>query len=313
MGKQLARQFVRMLLLLVGVSLVVFLFDALIPGDPAQVLAGESATLADIERTREQLGLNRPLVDRYLDWAGRAVRGDLGRSLYSSQLVGQEIAARLPVTLSMMGLALLISVIVGIGAGVFAALHRGRWADRAIVLAASLGVAMPNFWVGLMLVLLLAIALPWLPATGYVPLTESLSGWLRHLTLPSLALALAPAAEITRQVRGSVTGFMSRDFVRTATAKGLPRWLVIGKHVLKNTGVTVATVTGIQVSVLLGGSVVIEQVFGLPGIGGLVLEAVIARDLPVVQGIVLVTTLMVLATSLLVEMSYGYFNPRVRG
>ena len=160
---------------------------------------------------------------------------------------------------------------------------------------------------------LLAIALPWLPATGYVPLTESLSGWLRHLTLPSLALALAPAAEITRQVRGSVTGFMSRDFVRTATAKGLPRWLVIGKHVLKNTGVTVATVTGIQVSVLLGGSVVIEQVFGLPGIGGLVLEAVIARDLPVVQGIVLVTTLMVLATSLLVEMSYGYFNPRVRG
>jgi peptide/nickel transport system permease protein len=228
-------------------------------------------------------------------------------------LVGQEIAARLPVTLSMMGLALLISVIVGIGAGVVAALHRGRWADRAIVLAASLGVAMPNFWVGLMLVLLLAIALPWLPATGYVPLTESLSGWLRHLTLPSLALALAPAAEITRQVRGSVTGFMSRDFVRTATAKGLPRWLVIGKHVLKNTGVTVATVTGIQVSVLLGGSVVIEQVFGLPGIGGLVLEAVIARDLPVVQGIVLVTTLMVLATSLLVEMSYGYFNPRVRG
>ena len=313
MGKQLARQFVRMLLLLIGVSLVVFLFDAFIPGDPAQVLAGESATLADIERTRQQLGLNRPLADRYLDWAGRAVRGDLGRSLYSSQLVGQEIAARLPVTLSMMGLALLISVIVGIGAGVVAALHRGRWADRAIVLAASLGVAMPNFWVGLMLVLLLAIALPWLPATGYVPLTESLSGWLRHLTLPSLALALAPAAEITRQVRGSVTGFMSRDFVRTATAKGLPRWLVIGKHVLKNTGVTVATVTGIQVSVLLGGSVVIEQVFGLPGIGGLVLEAVIARDLPVVQGIVLVTTLMVLATSLLVEMSYGYFNPRVRG
>ena len=277
------------------------------------MLAGESATLADIERTRQQLGLNRPLADRYLDWAGRAVRGDLGRSLYSSQLVGQEIAARLPVTLSMMGLALLISVIVGIGAGVVAALHRGRWADRAIVLVASLGVAMPNFWVGLMLVLLLAIALPWLPATGYVPLTESLSGWLRHLTLPSLALALAPAAEITRQVRGSVTGFMSRDFVRTATAKGLPRWLVIGKHVLKNTGVTVATVTGIQVSVLLGGSVVIEQVFGLPGIGGLVLEAVIARDLPVVQGIVLVTTLMVLATSLLVEMSYGYFNPRVRG
>ena len=312
MARRLARQLVRTLLLLVGVSLVVFALDLLIPGDPAQVLAGESATTTDIERTRERLGLDRPLVQRYAEWAARAIRGDLGQSLFSSQSVAEEIAARLPVTLSLMVLSLALGVAAGIAAGIAAALNYGGPADRAIVMLASLGVAMPNFWVGLLLVLLLAIALPWLPATGYVPLTESPAAWLRHLALPSAALALAPAAEITRQVRGSVIGIRQRDFVRTAVAKGLPGRLVIGKHVLKNTGVTVATVAGIQVSVLLGGSVVIEQVFGLPGIGGLALQAVVSRDLPIVQGIVLVTTLLVLASSLLVEFSYAYFNPKVR-
>ena len=301
-----------MLLLLIGVSLVVFLLDRFIPGDPALVLAGENATAAEIERTRTQLGLEKPLAERYLAWAGRSLRGDLGKSLFSSQSVASEIAARLPITLSLLALSLLIALVAGIAAGVAAALHRRRAADRAIVMVASLGVAMPNFWVGLLLVLALAIALPVFPATGYVPLTANPAGWLLHLALPALALAIAPAAEITRQARGSVIGILHRDFVRTAVAKGLPRWIVIGKHVLKNTGVTVATVAGIQVSVLLGGSVVIEQVFGLPGIGGLMLEAVTARDLPIVQGIVLVTTTMIIACNLLVELSYGYFNPKVR-
>ena len=293
-------------------SLIVFSLDRFIPGDPALVLAGENATAADIARTRAQLGLEKPLAERYLSWASRAVRGDLGTSLFTSQPVATEIAARLPVTLSLLMLALLGALAIGIPAGVAAALHRNKAADRAIVTVASLGVAMPNFWVGLLLVLGLAIALPVFPATGYVPLMSSPPGWLLHLALPALALSIAPAAELTRQVRGSVIGILQRDFVRAATAKGLPRRLVICKHVLKNTGVTVATVTGIQVSVLLGGSVVIEQVFGLPGIGGLVLESVVARDLPIVQGIVLVSTVMILTCNLLVEMSYGYFNPKVR-
>lgn len=313
MGKLLVHQLARMLLLLVGVSLVVFSLDSFIPGDPALVLAGENATAADVQRTRTQLGLERPELERYLAWAGKAVRGDLGRSLFSSQSVGFEIAARLPITLSLIALALLIALVAGIVTGVAAALHRGGVVDRGIVTLASLGVAMPNFWVGLLLVLAFAIKLPVFPATGYVPLTMNPAGWLIHLALPALALALAPAAEIARQVRGSVISILHRDYVRTAMAKGLPRRLVIGKHVLKNTGVTVATVAGIQVSVLLGGSVVIEQVFGLPGIGGLVLEAVVARDLPIVQGIVLVTTTMILACNLLIELSYGYFNPKVRG
>ena len=312
MGGLLLRQLARTAALLVGVSLVVFSLDRFIPGDPALVLAGENATAADIARTREQLGLERPLAQRYLDWAGRALKGDLGRSLFTNQPVATEIAARLPVTLSLLSLALLIALLLGLIAGVTAALHRNRPADRAIITAASVGVAMPNFWVGLLLVLGLAIALPLFPATGYVPLTANPLGWLKHLALPAFALSLAPAAELTRQVRGSVIGLLQRDFVRAATAKGLPRRLVIGKHVLKNTGVTVATVAGIQVSVLLGGSVVMEQVFGLPGLGGLVLESVVARDLPIVQGIVLVSTTLVLVCNLAVELSYSYFNPKVR-
>lgn len=312
MGGIFLRQLARTVALLVGVSLVVFSLDRFIPGDPALVLAGQNATAADIERTRAQLGLEKPLVERYAEWATRAARGDLGRSLFTGQPVAAEIAARLPVTLSLLLLALFGAILIGIPAGVAAALHRNRVADRSIIMAASLGVAMPNFWVGLLLVLGLAIAFPLFPATGYVSLTSNPGGWLLHLALPALALSIAPAAELTRQVRGSVIGLLQRDFVRAATAKGLPRRVVIGKHVLKNTGVTVATVAGIQVSVLLGGSVVIEQVFGLPGMGGLVLESVVARDLPIVQGIVLVSTVLILACNLLVELSYGYFNPKVR-
>jgi len=312
LGGLLLRQLARTAALLVGVSILVFSLDSFIPGDPAIVLAGQNATEADIARTREQLGLEKPLARRYLEWAARALRGDFGRSLFTGQPVATEIAARLPVTLSLLGLALLIAVVLGLAAGVAAALHRNRLADRMLVIAASVGVAMPNFWVGLLLVLGLALALPLFPATGYVPLTSNPLGWLLHLALPAIGLSLAPAAELTRQVRGSVIGLLQRDFVRAATAKGLPRRMVIGKHVLKNTGVTVATVAGIQVSVLLGGSVVMEQVFGLPGLGPLVLDSVTARDLPIVQGIVLVSTAMILACNLAVELSYGYFNPKVR-
>ena len=312
MGRHFLRQLARTAALLVGVSLLVFSLDSFIPGDPAIVLAGQNATEADIARTRDQLGLEKPLVQRYAEWAGRALHGDLGRSLFTGQPVATEIGARLPVTLSLLGLALLIALLLGIAAGVAAALHRNRAADRTIVTAASIGVAMPNFWVGLLLVLGLALALPLFPATGYVALSTDPLGWLSHLALPAVGLSLAPAAELTRQVRGSVIGILQRDFVKAATAKGLPRRTVIGKHVLKNTGVTVATVAGIQVSVLLGGSVVMEQVFGLPGLGPLVLDSVTARDLPIVQGIVLVSTALILVCNLAVELSYGYFNPKVR-
>jgi peptide/nickel transport system permease protein len=312
MAKLLAQRLARTLAILLGVSILVFSFDSLIPGDPALVLAGESASAEDIERTRELLGLNRPLAERYLDWAANALRGDFGRSLYSTRSVGEEIGARLPVTLSLLALALLIGLAFGVSAGIAAALNRGKPLDRALVLLASVGVALPNFWLGMLFVVAFAIHWRLLPATGYTPFTENPVDWLRHLVLPAVALSTGPAAELTRQVRGSVIDILQRDFVRTAIAKGLPRRMVIGKHVLKNTGVTVATVTGIQMSVLLGASVVVEQVFGLPGIGGLIVESVFARDLPIVQGIVLVTTVLILASSLLVDLSYAYFNPKMQ-
>jgi peptide/nickel transport system permease protein len=312
MAKLLAQRLARTLAILLGVSILVFSLDSLIPGDPALVLAGENASVEDIERTRELLGLNRPVAERYVAWAANALRGDFGRSLYSTRSVGEEIGARLPVTLSLLVLALLIGLAFGIGAGIVAALNRGKPLDRALVLLASVGVALPNFWIGMLFVVAFAIHWRLLPATGYTPFTENPVDWLRHLVLPAVALSTGPAAELTRQVRGSVIDILQRDFVRTAIAKGLPRRMVIGKHVLKNTGITVATVTGIQMSVLLGASVVVEQVFGLPGIGGLIVESVFARDLPIVQGIVLVTTVLILASSLLVDLSYGYFNPKMK-
>jgi peptide/nickel transport system permease protein len=312
MAKLLAQRLARTLAILLGVSILVFSLDSLIPGDPALVLAGENASVEDIERTRELLGLNRPVAERYVAWAANALRGDFGRSLYSTRSVGEEIGARLPVTLSLLVLALLIGLAFGVGAGIVAALNRGKPLDRALVLLASVGVALPNFWIGMLFVVAFAIHWRLLPATGYTPFTENPVDWLRHLVLPAVALSTGPAAELTRQVRGSVIDILQRDFVRTAIAKGLPRRMVIGKHVLKNTGVTVATVTGIQMSVLLGASVVVEQVFGLPGIGGLIVESVFARDLPIVQGIVLVTTVLILASSLLVDLSYGYFNPKMK-
>jgi len=312
MAKLLAQRLARTLAILLGVSILVFSLDSLIPGDPALVLAGENASVEDIERTRELLGLNRPVAERYVAWAANALRGDFGRSLYSTRSVGEEIGARLPVTLSLLVLALLIGLAFGVGAGIVAALNRGKPLDRALVLLASVGVALPNFWIGMLFVVAFAIHWRLLPATGYTPFTENPVDWLRHLVLPAVALSTGPAAELTRQVRGSVIDILQRDFVRTAIAKGLPRRMVIGKHVLKNTGITVATVTGIQMSVLLGASVVVEQVFGLPGIGGLIVESVFARDLPIVQGIVLVTTVLILASSLLVDLSYGYFNPKMK-
>lgn len=298
--------------LLLVVSFLVFGLIVLVPGDPAVALAGQNPDPAQIEAVRERLGLDDPFLVQYWHWLSGVLQGDLGTSLFTSQTVWTAIVARLPTTLSLAFLALALAAVVGVAVGSVAGLRPGTWIDRVATVGASVGVAVPYFWVGMVLVLLFALEHPLLPAVGYVPLSEDPVGWFTHLVLPATALALAPAAVIARQTRASVATVMTEDYVRTATAKGLAPARVVGKHALKNAALPVVTVFGIEANRLIGGTVVIEQLFALPGLGQLAYQGVFSRDFPVVQGVVLVAAVMVLLVNVVVDVSYGYFNPRIR-
>lgn len=297
---------------LVLVTFVVFGLVLLIPGDPAATIAGPDATVEDVAAVRERLGLDRPVLVQYWDWVTGALAGDLGTSLYTSRPVAASIGDGLPVTLSLTALALVISLVIAVPTAIASALRRGTWVDRVATIGSSLGIALPSFWLGLVFVLVFSLALGWLPATGYVPLNEDPGAWLRHLLLPSVTLGIAAAAESTRQLRGSILGVLQQDYVRTARAKGLLERTVLGKHVLKNAGVPLVTVLGLQVTTMLGGAVLVEQVFGVPGLGLVAIGAVTTRDVPVIQGIVLVAVLVAVVCNLLVDLTYGYLNPKVR-
>lgn len=298
--------------LLMVVSVVAFSLSAIIPGDPAAVIAGEDASVEQVALIREQLGLNDSLPKRFLSWANKALHGDLGVSLYSPVPVTTLLLQRLPVTLSLAGLAILLAICFGGLLGTLAAVFRGRWADRFVTGFASIGVAVPSFWLGLMLVLALSVERPWFPSMGYESLTVDPARWLWHLLLPAVSLAAAPTAEIARQLRAALVNVLEQDYVRTARANGLSSRSVIFKHAMKNAAMSVITIIGIQVSFLLGGAVVVEQIFGLPGIGNLVIYAVLQRDLPVVQGVVLMAAVFVLVVNLITDAMYGFLNPRVR-
>jgi peptide/nickel transport system permease protein len=294
------------------VTFVVFGLILLIPGDPAITIAGPDATPEQIEVIRERLGLNRPFLIQYVDWLGSALRGDLGTSLFTSRAVTTSIMESLPVTLTLTLTAIVISLLISVPLAIVSATRRGGWIDRLATVTSSIGIALPSFWLGLMLVLLFSLTLGWLPATGYVPLAQDPAAWLRHILLPALTLGVAAAAESTRQLRGSIIEVLQQDYVRTARAKGMRTRKVIGKHVLKNASVPLVTVIGLQVTLLLGGAIVVEQVFGVPGLGQVAISAVTLRDLPVIQGVVLVAVLVAMLSNLLVDLTYGYLNPKVR-
>ena len=299
--------------LLVIVSFIVFFLLHLSPGDPAARAAGGSDALpADIIAARERLGLNEPLHIQYLEWLRGLVVLDLGTSLFSSRPVTEAIASALPVTLSLTFGAVVVALLIAIPTGILAARRQGGALDRLIMIGASLGIALPNFFVGLMLVLVFALTVRWFPATGYVDLLTDPWRWLQHMTLPWIALGIAVAAELARHLRGALRDVLSQDYVRTAYAKGLPGRLAIGKHGLKNAAIPVVTVLGLQIRALLGGVVVIEQVFSLPGLGSLAVHAVFNHDYPIVQGVAMVSVAIVLIVNWVVDLSYGYFNPRVR-
>ncbi|MCW0214600.1 MAG: ABC transporter permease [Pseudonocardia sp.] len=298
--------------LLFLVSLGVFALVLLIPGDPAITISGENATEAQIDATRERLGLNDPVLVQYAAWAGNALTGDLGSSLFSNESVSGAIMGRFPVTVAVTIAAMIVALLIAVPAGIIAALRRGHWQDRGATLFASVGISLPNFWVGILLIMAFALAVPIFPAVGYTPITEGVGEWARGLVLPGLTLGMAVAAEITRQLRGSLSDVMQQDFIRTARANGLRGRAVIAKHGLKNAAVPVVTVIGFQIGFLLGGSVIVERVFGLPGLGDLAIRSVLQRDIPMIQGIVVVTALIVMLVNLVVDLSYGWLNPKVR-
>lgn len=308
----IARRLLAVVPLLLLVTFMTYGMILLIPGDPAIAIAGENATPAMIEQTRERLGLNDPFLVQYGRWIGDAVQGDLGTSLFSSRTVRGAIVERLPVTLGLTAAALSLALLVAVPAGTIAALKRGTWLDRFTTMSATMGVAMPNFWLGLLLVLFFAIQNPWFPATGYQPITDGVGEWAQHVFLPAVALGAAACAELTRQLRSAVVDVLDQDYVRTARAKGLRSPRVVGKHVLKNAAVPVVTVLGLQVTRLLGGAVIIEQVFAIPGIGQLAVSSVFNRDVPMILGVVLVAAVLAVFVNLIVDISYSWFNPKVR-
>ncbi len=297
--------------MLFGVSSLAFLMLNSLPADIAQIKAGEDATPATIAAIRESLGLDRPLAERYIDWLGALLRGDFGASWHNGQSVLSGILASAPVTLSIVVLSLALSLLIGVPVGVIAAVRGGRL-DRLLVGSTVVALAIPNFWLALMLVLAFALAIPLLPATGYVPLEASPDLWLRHLWLPVIAVATVAISSIARQTRSAMIDNLGRDYVRTLRAAGVSEWSVVYKHALKNSGVPILTTLGIQFVNLSGGSIIVEQVFAVPGLGQLTMTALARNDVPVVLGVLVVTAIAVVVINLVVDLLNSAVNPKVR-
>jgi peptide/nickel transport system permease protein len=297
---------------LLVVSLVSFAIIALVPGDMASEMAGPSATAEELARLRAQLGLDKPILQRMVEWYGALLRGDLGQSVLLRRSVTEAILERLPVTLGLTFLALVFAIVLGVLAGMVAAVRPNSWTDQGVMALALVGLSLPDFWLGLVFIWGFAVQLGWLPTGGYVPFTESPLGWLRSMAMPAGALALTQMGLLARMTRASMLDVLRQDYVRTARAKGLPGWVVVGRHAGANVLVPVITVAGVSVGILLGGAVVIEQVFSLPGVGRLIIGAIQRRDYPVIQGGLLLTATIFVLVNLLVDLLYAAVDPRVR-
>jgi peptide/nickel transport system permease protein len=305
------RAFVSAVTLLI-ISLIVFTGVRMIPGDPARVLAGTEADEAGIEEIREKYGLNAPLPVQYLRWLGLAATGDLGESIRTRTAVTSMIAGKLPITIELTCLSLLVALAIAIPAGVLAAVRRNTVWDVLASGVSLCGVSIPNFWLGIMLILLVSVRFGWLPASGFVPLVEDPVGNLQRMVMPALVLGTGLAAVLMRQTRNAMIEVLSADYVRTARAKGLAQRAVVVRHALRNGLIPVVTILGLQMGALMGGAVVTEQIFVLPGFGRLIVEAVFTRDYPVVQGVVLITAASYVLINLAVDVSYTVLNPRIR-
>lgn len=318
--------------ILIGVAVIVFLIVHLIPGDPAQTMLGERATNQALERLREQMGLNDPLPVQFWRYVKDLLRGDLGRSIMSNNPVSAELAQRFPATLELSFFAIVFAVFVGVPAGIIASINQNSWFDNLSMLIALIGVSMPIFWLGLMFIWLFAVELGWFPPSSrigvgleFTPITnlyvldsilqlnfKALVDVLHHLVLPAVALGTIPMAIIARMTRSSMLEVLKKDYIRTAYAKGLKRKVVILKHALKNAMVPIITVVGLQFGVLLGGAVMTETIFSWPGLGKYLVDAIYARDFPIVQGGILFFAGVFVFVNLIVDLSYALFDPRIQ-
>ncbi|ACZ38116.1 nickel ABC transporter permease [Sphaerobacter thermophilus] len=312
MFRYIVRRILAMLPVLFLVSVIVFSLIHLTPGDPAITMLGEEATPEAVAALRAKLGLDQPLPVQYLRWVGSVLQGDLGRSIRSNQPVSEAIAQRLPVTLELAILSVLIGVAIAIPVGIVSAMRRNSPLDTASTGAALLGVSLPNFFLAILLIFIFSVHLRWLPPIGYTPLADGVLDNLKRMLMPAITLGTALSAIVMRMTRSSLLEVLDQDYVRTARAKGLAEMRVIRVHALKNSLIPVATVVGLQIGGLLGGAIITETIFALPGIGRLLVDSIFQRDFPLVQGVVLFTSLAFLVVNLLVDLLYAFLDPRIR-
>lgn len=313
MSRYVAQRLLMTIPVILGVSVIVFATLHLTPGNPATIMLGPEATERDIARLTRDLGLDRPVYVQYAIWLGHVVRGDLGRSFTMRAPVLSLILEKFKNTLILITAGLALSTVVGISSGIVAAVRQNSWLDRVVMVTTLFGVSMPVFWLGIMLILLFAVSLGWFPATGMQSsIGGGLDDLLHHLVLPALAVGVASMGTVARFTRSSLLEVMSQDYVRTARAKGLAEWTVYMRHTLPNALIPVITIVGLQLGYLLGGAVLTETVFSWPGLGRLMLDGILARDFPLVQGSVLLTALIFVVVNLAVDLLYAYVDPRIR-
>lgn len=310
--RYLGRKLLRLVFVVAAVTTLTFLLVALLPGDIAYLVVGPTATPAEVEAVRQQLGLDRPMLVRYGEWLAALAQGDLGVSLRTSEPVGEAILSRLPVTIELMLLAQVIAVALAVPLGVLCAYRQNRWIDRLVTFAGFAMISVPPFVMALVLIFTVALRLGWLPATGYVPLSEGLWENLRTFALPALSIALIEWVTLMRLLRNDMIVTLQEDFIAMARAKGLPAWHILLRHALRPSSFSLITILGLQIGALIGGTLIIESIFALPGVGRLLLTGILSRDYVVVQGCILFIAVAYVLINFLVDLTYSFLDPRIR-
>lgn len=311
MGRYVARRLLQLVVQVFLVATVVFLLIRLVPGDPARAILGETAGEEQVAKVRSQLGIDRPLPEQYVTWLGRTARGDLGTSISSGRPVMLDIQQRIGNTVELIVLSVLVSLVVGMPLGILAALRANRPADYAVSSAAVLGLSLPSFVVGTILLLVVGLRLGWLPPSQFVPWQQDLGQHLKVIALPVFALSTSAIAVIIRMTRSSMLEVVRQDYIRTARAKGLGDRTVMARHALRNALNPVVSIVGLEIAALLGGTVIVESIFNWPGLSSLLIAGVRARDYPVVQGVVLLIAVLTVLINLIVDLVYGWLDPRI--